>query len=92
VAAVGPEYWGIHFRAIGAPDFAALRRAVAAGLPPTLLAWARDDHMLESEIPEELSRAIPGVRALAFPDGGHNIQKTRAAELGAAIREWLGAA
>ena len=46
----------------------------------------RDDHMIETEVTEELAAAVPGARVLAFDEGGHNIQKTRAVELGAAIR------
>jgi pimeloyl-ACP methyl ester carboxylesterase len=56
-------------------------------LPPALIAYARDDHMIETAVAEELAAAVPGARVMAFDEGGHNIQKTRAAELGAAIRE-----
>jgi pimeloyl-ACP methyl ester carboxylesterase len=63
-----------------------MRAAVRGPLPPALVAYARDDHMIETEVAEDLAAAIPGARVLAFDDGGHNIQKTRAVELGAAIR------
>jgi len=83
--------FAIHFKAIGAADFAQIRRAVRSPLPTTLIAWARDDHMVESGIPEELARALPAARTLVFESGGHNIQKTQAVALAAAIRETLGA-
>ena len=73
--------------ALSAVDFEVMRAAVLRPLPPTLIAYARDDHMIETAIAEELAAAIPGARVLAFDDGGHNIQKTRAVEIGAAIRE-----
>jgi pimeloyl-ACP methyl ester carboxylesterase len=89
--AIEPRVFGVHFRAIGAADFEALGRAFRSELPPTLLAYARDDHMVETAIQEELERTLPRARVLAFDDGGHNIQKTRAVELGRAIRALLGA-
>lgn len=73
--------------ALSAVDFELMRAAVRRPLPPALIAYARDDHMIETEVAEELAAAIPGARVLAFDEGGHNIQKTRARELGAAIRE-----
>lgn len=82
--------FSVQLRSIGAVDFGELRRAVLGGLPPTLLAWSRDDHMLETAISEELARRIPGARTLAFDDAGHNLQKTRAPELAAAILELVG--
>ena len=82
--------FSVHLRSIGAADFGALQRAVESGLPPTLVAWSRDDHMLEPGIPEALARRIPGARTLAFDDAGHNLQKTRAPELAAAIRALVG--
>jgi pimeloyl-ACP methyl ester carboxylesterase len=80
---------GVHLRAIGAADFGAQRRAVAGSLPPTLVAYARDDHLIETEVSEELARALPHARVLAFSEGGHNLQKTRATELAAGILECL---
>ena len=82
--------FSVHLRSIGAVDHGALRRAVESGLPPTLVAWSRDDHMLEPAIPEELARLIPGARALVFDDAGHNLQKTRAPEVAAAILALVG--
>jgi pimeloyl-ACP methyl ester carboxylesterase len=84
------KHFALQFRAIGAADFALLRRAAVGPLPATLLAYARDDHLIETEISEELVRALPHARVLAFDHGGHNLQKTRAVELAAAIKESLG--
>lgn len=81
--------FAIHFEAIGAADFAQLRRVVAGPLPPALVAFARDDHMVDADIQDELAAALPRARVLAFDAGGHNIQKTRAVELGRAIAELL---
>ena len=83
--------FAVHFRALAAVDFARLRRAVTRPLPPTLVAYARDDHLIETELSEELARSLPGARVLVFGAGGHNLQKTRAVELGRAIADWLGA-
>ncbi len=81
--------FSLQMRAIGAVDFARFRAAAALAPARTLLAFARDDHMLPAAISEELVRAIPHARVLAFPDGGHNIQKTKACELAAAIKPFL---
>lgn len=84
--------FAVHFDAIGAADFALLRRLVAEPLPPVLLAFARDDQMVDAKVQQELNAALPRARVLAFDTGGHNIQKTRAVELGRAIAELLGVA
>lgn len=80
----------LQLRAVAATDFRLLRRAVAGPLPPTLLAYSRDDPMIETWISEEMAQAMASARVLAFDEGGHNLQKTRAAELAAAICEGLG--
>jgi pimeloyl-ACP methyl ester carboxylesterase len=79
----------IQLRALGAIDFASLRRAAHRPLPTTLVAYAPDDPLIQRQIPEELVATLADARAVVFPDGGHNIQKTRAAELAGAIREAL---
>jgi pimeloyl-ACP methyl ester carboxylesterase len=78
-----------HLEAIGATRFSDLRASTRSPLPPTLVCFARDDHLVEQAISEELVRAIPGARALVFDEGGHNLQKTRAPELGKALGAWL---
>ena len=82
--------FALQFRALSAVDFGLLRATVRGSLPPTLVAYARDDHMIETSIAEELAAAVPAARVMAFDEGGHNIQKTRAVELGTAIRELCG--
>jgi pimeloyl-ACP methyl ester carboxylesterase len=73
----------------GAADFAGYRAALdAASTIPTMLAWAADDR----QVPPRNSAALhahagPGPR-VAFATGGHNIQKTRAVELGAMLRRF----
>lgn len=52
---------------------------------PTLVAWAKDDKLMEREISVALRAALPGHAELEFETGGHNIQKTHARELAAAI-------
>jgi pimeloyl-ACP methyl ester carboxylesterase len=79
--------FAVQIRGLTAADFGLMRTAVRAALPPTLVAFARDDHMIETAISEELAAALPHARVMAFDAGGHNIQKTRAVELGTAIRE-----
>jgi pimeloyl-ACP methyl ester carboxylesterase len=84
--------FAIHFEAIGAADFALLRGFASGPLPPALVAFARDDRMVDEDIQEELAATLRGARVVAFDSGGHNIQKTRAVELGDAIVELLHAA
>jgi pimeloyl-ACP methyl ester carboxylesterase len=82
--------FAVQFRAIGALDFGLLRRAVAAPLPPALVVYADDDPLVEPAIAEEMLATVPGSRGLRFEEGGHNLQKTRAAEIAAALcRELL---
>jgi pimeloyl-ACP methyl ester carboxylesterase len=86
---MAPETFAIQFRAISAADFPALRAAATGPLPPTLLAWAKDDAMVESAIEEELAAVMPAAKTIVYEDGGHNIQKTQAPSLARAIRELL---
>jgi len=79
----------LQLRALGAINFASLRRAARKPLPAALVAYAPDDPLIERQIPEELLAILADARALVFLDGGHNIKKTRAAELAGAIREAL---
>ncbi len=66
-------------------------RAVARGVrAPTLVAWAEDDRLVESAISLALGNELPPGPRLGFPDGGHNIQKTRACELADALPALLG--
>ncbi len=84
---------GLRFqlRALAATDFGAIRAALRGPLPPTLVAYARDDHLVETRVSDELAAALPAARIVAFPDGGHNLQKTRAGELAQAVAQLVGA-
>ncbi len=62
------------------------RRAVEALEVPVLGAYADDDPLVEPKIPRELFNACPPGPRLHFSSGGHNIQKTRAIEIGSALR------
>lgn len=66
-------------------SFPELRAAARAVRCPTMLAWAEDDPVVEGAIGLELSAALPSGPRLRFADGGHNVQKSRAVELGAAL-------
>lgn len=72
-------------------DFERQRRAAAMvrerGIP-CFTAYATDDPIVEASVSRELSLALtPGPR-LAFDQGGHNVQKTCAWELGEALLAW----
>lgn len=56
---------------------------------PTFVAWTGDDRVIESEIVEELQRALPDGPRIAFESGGHNLQKTRAVELVDELDDWM---
>ena len=71
---------------LAAQDFAANAPLVRA---PTFVAWTRDDPLIEPEIPEEAGAALPDGPRLAFDEGGHNLQKTQADAVGAALVDWL---
>jgi pimeloyl-ACP methyl ester carboxylesterase len=55
---------------------------------PTMLAWCDDDPIIESTIAAELANLCPAGPRLHFSHGGHNPQKTHAAEIGNAITRW----
>lgn len=80
--------YATHFESFAAADYPLLNRAARKPLPErTLVVFAADDHLVEPQIPTELAAAIPGARVLRFEDGGHSIQKHKAAEIARAIRE-----
>ena len=56
---------------------------------PTMSAWAEDDAMIEASIYRELDPVLPQGPRLSFDSGGHNIQKTRAREIGDSLISWL---
>jgi len=80
--------YATQFESFSAADFPLLNRAARKPLPKkTLVVFAADDHLVEPQIPMELAEAIPGARTLRLEDGGHSIQKHKAAEIARAIRE-----
>ncbi len=70
---------------VNALDFRDNRRFAAAVTVPTLVAWANDDPIIDQAVSEELAAALPAGPRLAFADGGHNIQKSKAVALGEAL-------
>ncbi len=77
---------------VGSVDFARLGEAARRYPGPALVIHAADDHLIEPEIPRELARLLPAGRLLEFDEGGHALQKTRAAEIAAAVEELVGTA
>lgn len=76
---------------VGAWDYASTCRAAAAlgaRKLPGLVALAEDDPIVEPPCMRAWAEALD-VAPLAFPTGGHILQKTRASEIGGAVREWL---
>ena len=56
---------------------------------PTMVIWAEDDRMVEPRVSKTVTRIAPAGPRLHFDSGGHNIQKTRANEIAAALCPWL---
>lgn len=62
---------------------------------PVLFAYALDDKLLEPSIFHELAnyivsnKNIKNNKIIEYPDGGHNIQKTKAANLGLEIKNFI---
>ncbi|GMF12924.1 unnamed protein product [Phytophthora lilii] len=56
---------------------------------PSFLAWAKDDALIEEDIFLDVSAVChPGPR-LAFEQGGHNVQKTKASFLADELTSWM---
>lgn len=89
-----PEHYVAGVVRAGTTDFGVVREHVELlrrARLPALMAWSQSDEYMEREIPEELARLGPPGPRLAFRGGGHNIQKTRAEQLAAALRDWTDA-
>ena len=56
---------------------------------PTLVAWSSDDPLVEDRIGQQLADILPPGPRLRFEDGGHNIQKSRAGEIGQGLVRWV---
>lgn len=76
-------------RIVAELDFRRNRELAARVTAPTLVAWTGDDPIVEARVCEELGAVLPAGPRLGFPSGGHNPQKSRAVELGAALSGWL---
>jgi pimeloyl-ACP methyl ester carboxylesterase len=72
-------------RIIAALDLETHRQNLARVIQPTLVAWAEDDVFIEKEIFEDLAQHVPNGPRLSWPEGGHNIQKSHAKEVAAAL-------
>jgi pimeloyl-ACP methyl ester carboxylesterase len=72
-------------RCVAALDFQTQVRNTARLAVPTLAAWAEDDPFIERAVFEEHASALPRGPRLSWPIGGHNIQKSQAVELAAAL-------
>jgi pimeloyl-ACP methyl ester carboxylesterase len=75
----------LQLRLVTSVDFSAIGRAAAAVSARCLVAFCEDDRLVEPAIPRELADLLPDARLLGFPDGGHHLQKHRAAEIAAAV-------
>lgn len=70
-------------------DFAQHEANLKALDVPTMLAWADDDKLVEPAIGEQIAALVPEGPRLRWTSGGHNIQKTHAAELGEALVQFV---
>lgn len=76
---------------LAAVDFAAHERNLARLRLPTFLAWTEDDPFIEKEIFQEMYWRVPSGPRVAFPAGGHNLQKSKAIELADSLCAWVSA-
>jgi pimeloyl-ACP methyl ester carboxylesterase len=74
--------------ALARTDFQAHARRVRTCRLPTLVAWCADDPMIEAELLEGLAETCPPGPRLCWAEGGHNPQKSRAAELARGLIRW----
>lgn len=89
-----PSYLTDDERAFALLDAAAFNfhehRANLAGMrTPTMVAWAQDDPVIPVSRFHALAAAAPDGPRLEFADGGHNIQKTHAEPIAAAITAFV---
>ncbi len=72
-------------RILAAFDFGPVERALASLRVPTLTAFCDDDPFIEPEIQEELAARAPTGPRLRWAEGGHNVQKSHAAQVADAL-------
>ena len=70
-------------------SFSWARRVTDRLKVPTMVAWANDDPLIEPSISEDLAAQVPNGPRLSWDTGGHNIQKSRAVEIGNELVAWL---
>lgn len=75
-------------RIVKALSFEDNRRFADGVVAPTLVAWSGDDPIVEAAIGDDLAQVLPSGPRLFFESGGHNLQKSRAVELGQALSLW----
>ncbi len=56
---------------------------------PTMVVYCEDDPIIDAVIARDLADACPTGPRLRFERGGHNPQKTHAAEISSAVERWL---
>lgn len=74
-----------HVALLGSVSFADQARAAAEIIAPALLFQAADDRIVQPAITRDLAARLRDARLVEFPDGGHHLVKTRAADVAAAI-------
>lgn len=84
-----PRELRLHLGLIASVDFEALADALRSLSVPVLAVSARDDRLSEPAVQDELAALPPDVERLVFGSGGHHLQKTRAAEVAAAVARRL---
>ncbi|MDP1828078.1 MAG: alpha/beta hydrolase [Archangium sp.] len=72
-------------RCVAAVDFEVQRRNTSRLTLPTLTAWAEDDPFIEKSVLEEHAALLPAGPRLSWREGGHNVQKSQAVEIAAAL-------
>ena len=75
-------------RQVAKYDTAVVADAMRHVRVPTLVAYAEDDPLVETDISAELAELCPRGPRLPFSTGGHNTQKSRCWEIADAIRAW----
>lgn len=71
-------------------DFSEHRANLVGMRTQTMVAWAHDDPVISPATFQALGDCVPAGPRLEFADGGHNVQKTHAAEIAEAIVGFVG--
>jgi len=92
IGLIPPDGWRElhrHTSLLASVSFAGLGASARRIQAPVVVAHCADDRLVETAIARELAALLPHGRLLEFPSGGHHLQKTRAADLAAAIAAFL---